>query len=137
MGAQVTASALVGEIRAKSAPACIQSVPTNANNQDVVTMGTIAARRAGETVADVARILAVQAMCVAQAIDLRVRADDCPFSAAALAVRDFVRSVSPFLLDDRPLSDEIEAIASNFLDGSAEVHVRSRGGDLPALLDGF
>jgi tyrosine ammonia-lyase len=120
MGAQVTASALVAELRAKSAPASIQSVPTNANNQDVVTMGTIAARRAGDALADTARILAIEAMCVAQAIDLRRREDDRSFSAAADAIHAVVRSHSLFLDDDRPLSAEIEAIAAEFLSGMAE-----------------
>lgn len=120
MGAQVTASALVAEMRAKSAPASIQSVPTNANNQDVVTMGTIAARRARDVVTDVSRILAIQAMCVAQAIDLRSREDARAFSAAARGVHAFVRGRSPFLDDDRPLSAEIEVLAEALGNGAAE-----------------
>ncbi|MEM7701920.1 MAG: aromatic amino acid ammonia-lyase [Pseudomonadota bacterium] len=112
MGAQVTASALIGEIRAKSAPASIQSVPTNGNNQDVVTMGTIAARRARDVVKDVSRILAIEAMCLAQAIDLKLREDDSrAFLPASLAIRDIVREHSQFLEDDRPLSNEIESLA--------------------------
>lgn len=122
MGAQVTASALIAELRARSAPASIQSVPTNANNQDVVTMGTIAARRAGEGVADVARILAIEALCVAQAVELRRREDDRGFSPAARAALAFVRAHSAFLDEDRPLSADIEAIAADLLDGVLERH---------------
>jgi len=125
MGAQVSASALVGELRAKSAPASIQSVPTNGNNQDVVTMGTIAARRAGDATADVARILSIQALCVAQAIDLRGAGDPRPFSAASRAVHHFIRSLSPFLQDDRPLSAEIENVAGWIIDGRAEAAIRA------------
>ncbi|MEM9500781.1 MAG: aromatic amino acid ammonia-lyase [Pseudomonadota bacterium] len=112
MGAQVTASALVAEIRAKSAPASIQSVPTNGNNQDVVTMGTIAARRARDVVKDVSRILAIEAMCLAQAIELREAEGNGPsFGAAAKAVHGLVREQSAFLDEDRPLSTEIERVA--------------------------
>lgn len=136
MGAQVTASALVAEMRAKSAPASIQSVPTNANNQDVVTMGTIAARRARDAVTDVSRILAIQALCMAQAVDLRMREDDRAFSAAARAVRGFVRGRSAFLDEDRPLSDEIEAIAAAIIDGQADRHARGDGA-IAAALDAF
>ena len=120
MGAQVTASALVAELRSKSAPASIQSVPTNANNQDVVTMGTIAARRACDAVTDVSRILAIQAMCVAQAMDLRMREDESvAFSVAARAVHAFVRENVAYLHEDRPLSGEIEALAERLRNGDA------------------
>ncbi|WP_375401790.1 histidine ammonia-lyase [uncultured Sphingomonas sp.] len=135
MGAQVTASALVAELRTKSVPASIQSVPTNANNQDVVTMGTIAARRARDAVADVGRILAIEALCLAQAIDLRSAADPARFSEAALAVRAAVRGTSSFLHDDRPLSGEIEALADRLIDGRFETAVRV--GAVGERLDAF
>jgi tyrosine ammonia-lyase len=137
MGAQVTASALVGELRTKSAPASIQSVPTNANNQDVVTMGTVAARRAGDAAVDVSRILAIQAMCVAQAIDLRMRDDALPFSAAAGAVHSFVRGASGFVAEDRPLSGEIEDVAAQIIDGRAETTIRGKDTDVAVNLDRF
>ena len=127
MGAQVTASALVAELRAKSAPASIQSVPTNANNQDVVTMGTIAARRAGEAVADVARIHAIETLCTAQATELRARENDLAFSPAARAVLCFARAHSAFLDEDRPLSSEIEAVATDLLDGGLEDQAEAAG----------
>jgi tyrosine ammonia-lyase len=121
MGAQVTASALIAELRTKSAPASIQSVPTNGNNQDVVTMGTIAARRARDCVRDVARILAIEAMCLAQAIDLREREGDCgAFGVAALSIRSLVRPHSAFLDDDRPLSAEIEWVANSLINQEGE-----------------
>lgn len=113
MGAQVTASALVAEMRTKANPASIQSIPTNANNQDVVTMGTIAARRARDILEDVARVSAIHALCMAQALDLRKTEKDClPFSACATALHGAIRNQSAFLAEDRPLSAEIEAVAT-------------------------
>ncbi|MGI4730665.1 MAG: HAL/PAL/TAL family ammonia-lyase [Janthinobacterium lividum] len=137
MGAQVTASALVAEMRAKSTPASIQSVPTNANNQDVVTMGTIAARRAGDALADTARILAIQAMGVAQAIDLRRREDNRPFGVATSALHAAVRGISSFLDEDRSLSGEIEEIAAYLLSGGVERRIRDAGRDLRRRLEAF
>lgn len=137
MGAQVTASALVAELRTKSAPASIQSVPTNANNQDVVTMGTIAARRARDAVADVSRILAIQAMCVAQAVDLRMRDDARPFGAATRALHGAVRAQVAFLDEDRPLSAEIEALADHLLGGEVETAIRHDSSGVAEALDLF
>jgi tyrosine ammonia-lyase len=62
MGAQVTASALVAELRAGAGMASIQSVPTNVNNQDVVTMGTIAARKVMVALDDSFRVAAIATM---------------------------------------------------------------------------
>jgi tyrosine ammonia-lyase len=137
MGAQVTASALVAELRAKSAPASIQSVPTNANNQDVVTMGTIAARRARDAVLDVSRILAIQALCVAQAVDLRRREGGAEFSASAQAIHSLIRKEIPFLDEDRPLSDEIELVAERLASPYAERHVKHYAQKVSAALEEF
>ena len=134
MGAQVTASALVAEMRAKSAPASIQSVPTNANNQDVVTMGTIAARRVNEALTDVARILAIETLCVAQAVELRQREGGPPFGAAARALVTFARIHSAFLDEDRPLAKDIEGVAAALLDGAAQQQAAALGLS-PALTD--
>ncbi|MEM6903002.1 MAG: aromatic amino acid lyase, partial [Pseudomonadota bacterium] len=103
------------EIRSQAVPASIQSIPTNANNQDVVTMGTIAARKVANLLPDVARILAIEALCMAQAMDLcEQQTGGASFSPVACQMRDFVREGAPFLTDDRPLSGEIEALASAF-----------------------
>lgn len=118
MGAQVTATALLAELRTQAVPASIQSIPTNGNNQDVVSMGTIAARATRDVLEDVFRILAIQALVVAQGIDLLLsnklekstsyKLTD--FSETALFVREFVRSESAFVEHDRPLSDDIERV---------------------------
>jgi len=110
MGAQVTASALVAEMRAAAHPASMQSIPTNANNQDVVTMGTIAARKVAALIEDAFGVMAIAALVLAQAHDLRSTSGP-PFSAASRWFVGCIRRVSPFLEEDRPLSDEIAAVA--------------------------
>jgi tyrosine ammonia-lyase len=112
MGAQVTASALVAELRAGAGMASIQSVPTNANNQDVVSMGTIAARKVMAALDDAFRVGAIAAMVLAQAAELRGREDARGFSASTRALCRLVRGHSAFLAEDRPLSGEIERLAT-------------------------
>lgn len=121
MGAQVTATALVAELRAKGSPASIQSISTNADNQDVVSMGTIAARKARDALADAWRVLAIHALAAAQGADLLARAqqsDDAEgapraVSPAGWAVRGWVRARAEFLAQDRPLAADIERVAAD------------------------
>ena len=110
MGAQVTATALVAEMRSVG-PASTQSISTNGANQDVVSMGTIAARHARDAASRGSEIVAILALAVAQAIDLRTREGGARFSCSADAVRDAVRAVSPVLEEDRPLAADIAAMA--------------------------
>jgi tyrosine ammonia-lyase len=75
MGAQVTATAILAEMRTRTVPAGTQSIATNAANQDVVTMGTIAARTAAWQVERLWDLLAIQAIAMAQAMELREKAE--------------------------------------------------------------
>ncbi|MEM6421649.1 MAG: aromatic amino acid ammonia-lyase, partial [Pseudomonadota bacterium] len=108
MGAQVTATALLAEMRSRAVPASIQSISTNGANQDVVSMGTIAARNAAAQASDAATILAILALACAQGIDI---CGPDGFSPAALALHGAIRVESAPLLTDRPLAAEIEAVA--------------------------
>lgn len=109
MGAQVSASALAAEMRTRATPAGIQSIPTNADNQDVVTMGTIAARQSAAVVDLLYELLAIESLVLAQAMDF---ADGEAFSTAGCALRRFVRCHSAPLVEDRPLSEEIATLAA-------------------------
>ena len=108
MGAQVTVSSLVAELRSLSTPASIQSVPTNNDNQDVVTMGTIAARKTAQIIDLVYYIISIEALMMAQIVDLQQNIEDLPLPCQRLY--QLVRSVTPKLQEDRPLSYEIEAL---------------------------
>ncbi len=117
MGAQVTASALVAEMRTLAVPASVQSIPTNNDNQDVVTMGTIAARKTSAVLDMAWQLLAIQSLALAQGAELRARGAGSPSLAAAgfspdsLALVASVREVAPPLDEDRPLGEEIMAVA--------------------------
>jgi len=112
MGAQVTASALVAHARAHASPASIQSMPTNGDNQDITTMGTIAAWRASRIIERAWDVLAIEQLILAQGIDLvRQQNDRRAFSASSNKLHEDVREHAPFLDEDRPLSDEIALLS--------------------------
>lgn len=108
MGAQVTASALVAEMRTKAIPASIQSISTNNDNQDVVTMGTIAARNARNLMDQLYFVLAIEAIVLAQAGELR---GEQLLSTESKRLVRIIREKVDFLDADRPLSNDIDVLA--------------------------
>jgi len=65
-GAQITATAIVAEMRRHATPSAIASLPTNGRNQDVVSMGAMAARVALEQTERAAAVLAIHAIGLTQ-----------------------------------------------------------------------
>ncbi|MFC4533259.1 tyrosine 2,3-aminomutase [Sphaerisporangium dianthi] len=127
-GAQYPATALVAENRTIG-PASTQSVPSNGDNQDVVSMGLIAARNARRVLSNNNRILAVEFLAAAQAVDVSGRYDE--LSPAGKATYGAVRSLVPTLDADRFMSDDIELVAAavsrgEFLAAPASVNVELR-----------
>jgi tyrosine ammonia-lyase len=115
MGAQVTATALVAEMRARGGSASAQSISTNGANQDVVSMGTIAARAAAAQIEDARRVLAILALAVAQGVDIvsnGAGAEAAGFGRSTAALWRWVRARAPEMPEDRPLGSEIEAVAA-------------------------
>ncbi|MEV4456033.1 tyrosine 2,3-aminomutase [Microbispora sp. NPDC049633] len=108
-GAQYPATALVAENRTIG-PASIQSVPSNGDNQDVVSMGLIATRNARRVLENNHKILAVEYLAAAQAVDLSGRYDG--LSPAGKAAYEMVRSLVPTLDRDRYMADDIELVAA-------------------------
>jgi histidine ammonia-lyase len=108
-GAQYPATALVAENRTIG-PASTQSVPSNGDNQDVVSMGLIAARNARRVLENNNKILAVEFLAAAQAVDISRRYEG--LSEAGKATYDAVRALVPTLGVDRYMADDIELIAA-------------------------
>lgn len=113
-GAQYPATALVAENRTIG-PASTQSVPSNGDNQDVVSMGLISARNARRVLRNNHTILALEYLCAAQAVDVSGRY--ARLSPAAKATYDIVRSMVPTLHQDRYMADDIEMITSALSQG--------------------
>jgi histidine ammonia-lyase len=108
MLAQYTAAALVGENKVLAHPASVDSIPTSGNQEDHVSMGWHAVRKAGEVLENVATVLAVEVLCAVGGVDLR--ADIAGPGPATGAVRDLVRSRVPAMLVDREVTPQIAAV---------------------------
>lgn len=72
MIAQYAAAALVSENKVYAHPASVDSIPSSANQEDHVSMGTIAARKAKEILFNAQNVIAIELLCAAQAIDFEV-----------------------------------------------------------------
>ncbi|SHG04648.1 histidine ammonia-lyase [Desulfacinum infernum DSM 9756] len=115
MIAQYTAAALVSENKALAHPACVDSIPTSANKEDHVSMGTISARKAREIVRNTEHVIAIELLCAAQALDLFTNMKPGEGTCAAYQC---IRKVIPHLDRDRVLSRDIEAMTGLIRDGS-------------------
>ena len=102
---QYSAAALVSENKVLAHPASVDSIPSSAGQEDHVSMGTIAARKAGEIQKNVRRVLAMEMMCVCQAIDLICGSEK--LGKGTLPAYAAIRSVCEALDDDRPLYEDI------------------------------
>jgi histidine ammonia-lyase len=69
---QYTAAALASENKILAHPASVDSIPTSANQEDHVSMGPIAARHARTVLEHVERIVAIELLCGAEALDQRL-----------------------------------------------------------------
>ena len=108
MLAQYTAASLVGENKVLAHPAGVDTIPTSGNQEDHVSMGWHAARKAGEVLENVRTVLAVEVLCAVQGIDLRAElAEPGP---ATGAVRAAVREAVPAMPVDREVTPQVEAV---------------------------
>jgi histidine ammonia-lyase len=117
MIAQVTAAALVSEIKTLAHPASVDTIPTSANREDHVSMSMGAALKAERAVSFAARVIAIEILCACQAIDLLA---PLTTSRALAGAHDAIRAVVPTLAGDRPPAPDIEAIAALILSGALE-----------------
>ncbi|WML57477.1 histidine ammonia-lyase [Neobacillus sp. PS2-9] len=68
---QYAAAALVSENKTLAHPASVDSIPSSANQEDHVSMGTIASRHAYQIIQNVRRVLAIELICAMQAVEIR------------------------------------------------------------------
>jgi histidine ammonia-lyase len=108
MLSQYTAAALVAESRVLSHPASVDSIPTSGLQEDHVSMGWGAGRKLLEILGNIARVIAAELLVAAQGIEYRQPLRPAPLVAA---LWQEIRGIVPPLTADRPIGDEIEAIA--------------------------
>lgn len=113
MVAQYAAASLVSENKVLAHPASVDSIPTSANQEDHVSMGTIASRQAREIVHNAARVIAIEMICASQAIYLESAEKE--LAPATRSYLEKIREICPPLESDRAISEQIEELAQFIL----------------------
>lgn len=124
MIAQYTAAALVSENKVLCHPASVDSIPSSGDQEDHVSMGMTAALKALDVLGNAQKVLAIEAVCAAQAIDLLAPLEPGAGTRAGLGV---IRALTPTLERDRYLAPEFEAAAEAVAAGRFAAIVRSGG----------
>jgi histidine ammonia-lyase len=127
MLAQVTAAALVSENKLLCHPASVDSIPSSAGREDHVSMGAHAAWKLTRVVTNVRRVLAIEALCAARGLDLRLPLVPGPGVAAAHRA---VRAVVPPVEGDRALYKDIGALESLLASGQLQAAAEAAVGPL-------
>ncbi len=109
MIAQIVAAALINECQVLSAPSSTGTIPTDGGKEDHVSMGMTGALKLRGIVDNVERIVAIELMCGAQAIEFRRPLKSSP---RLERVHDAVRAVAPRLEQDRVLAKDIDALSA-------------------------
>jgi histidine ammonia-lyase len=127
MIAQYTQAAVVSEMKRLANPASVDSIPSSAMQEDHVSMGWSAARKLRRSVDGLARVLAIEYLTAARALDLRAPLAPSPATAAAVALlRRSVEGPGP----DRHLAPEIEHALVDVRSGALVHAVEDTMGEL-------
>jgi histidine ammonia-lyase len=105
----------VSELKRLAVPASVDSIPSSAMQEDHVSMGWAAARKLRRGIDGLARVLAIEVLTGARALDLRAPLQPGP---ATGAVRDLVRTVAGGPGPDRFLSPDMEAVTELVASGA-------------------
>ncbi len=112
---QYAAAALVSENKILAHPACADSIPTSAGQEDHVSMGTISARKARTIIEHVQTVLGIEWMCASQAIDLQ---DRLQLGRGTLKAYELLRKHVTFIEEDGVFYQDQKNAASLIADGS-------------------
>ncbi len=114
---QYTAAALVSENKVLAHPASADSIPTSANQEDHVSMGSIAARHCRQVLENAQHVLALELLCAAQGLDFRL-VDGLRPGAGVAEAHARVRARVPHLEVDREPGPDIAAALELVQSGS-------------------
>lgn len=106
MIAQYTQAGLVSENKRLSVPASVDSIPSSAMQEDHVSMGWHAGRKLRKVVDNLRRVVAIELVTAARALDMRAPLKPAPITGALL---EKLRKEVPGLGPDRFLAPELEA----------------------------
>ena len=127
MIAQYTAASLVSENKTLSHPASVDSIPTSANKEDHVSMGTISARKCKQVLYNTENVIAIELLCAAQALDLFT---NLKAGAGSKVAYGLIRQHIPHLEADRIISNDIEIMYNLIHEGKIVSSVEKKIGAL-------
>lgn len=109
---QYTAASMVSENKVLAHPASVDSIPSSANQEDFVSMGTTAARKAGDILENTLSVLAYELLTACQAVDIRRRkgTHGQGLSPVHEAIFNHVREKVPFYEIDREIWPDIKEV---------------------------
>ncbi|PVG84337.1 histidine ammonia-lyase [Nocardioides gansuensis] len=128
MIAQYTQAAIVSELKRLAAPASVDSIPSSAMQEDHVSMGWSAARKLRRAVDGLTRVVAIEVLTAARALDLRAPLEPSPATGAVVRLLRDAGIAGPG--PDRHLSPEIETAVSLVASGAVLAAAQSVIGEL-------
>lgn len=121
MIAQYAAASMVSENKVYDHPACVDSIPSSANQEDHVSMGTTSARTAAMVLDNAQKVLGIELAAAAQAVWLREEIGEKGIQQLAPATKaayDYIRTVSKPVDEDVLMHDELVKFDAMIKDGS-------------------
>ena len=115
MIAQVAAASLVSENKVLAHPASVDSIPSSAGREDHVSMGATGALKLSTVHDHVRTVIAIELLCAAQGLDLRLPLRPGP---RVLRAHEVIRAVVPPMHEDRPIYEDVRAVRALIDDGS-------------------
>ena len=128
MIAQYTQAAIVSELKRLAVPASVDSIPSSAMQEDHVSMGWSAARKLRRSIDGLSRVVAVEVLTAARALDMRAPLTPSPATGAVVALLRSSGIAGPG--PDRHLSPEIEAAVALVQSGAVLAAAESVIGEL-------
>lgn len=101
---QYAAASLVSENKILAHPASVDSIPSSANQEDHVSMGTIAARKSRDIMENVRKVLSMELLAACQGIDLR---GNKGLGKGTKIAYNIIRNNINYLKEDRPMYFDI------------------------------
>jgi histidine ammonia-lyase len=124
---QYVAASLVSENKVLCHPAGVDSIPTSAGQEDHVSMGNAAGLKCLQVLANAERAIAIELLAGAQGVEFLAPLEP---GAGVRAAHDFVRTLSPAVIEDRQLSGDIEIVARAISRGDLVAAVEQEIGQL-------
>ncbi|OCT12752.1 histidine ammonia-lyase [Paenibacillus pectinilyticus] len=111
---QYVSASLVSENKVLAHPSSVDSIPSSANQEDHVSMGTTAARHAAQVIDNVSKVLAIELICAAEAAEFIGVEGLAP---ATRVLYSKLRALVPPVVKDRSTTHDIENVAKALLEG--------------------